>query len=247
MSKESFKKSTILKKSLQSFNPSSEKDLNDIFPSLAEQFLYGGYLSVTYDGKERYRIYIRTVEFYCHHEDKGAGMPLDPIIYHRNNHYVEGDVPYFPLMAIHAHASGFDITFEDEALKLRSSALIRAYEVYDVNRDCFLVYCQKIDDGKEYKKFVEYKDGKRYNTQSTYLYNFLNGFFRDSVKWVDYDISLSADQRRVSSKSRQNVPLYEDDGITKKLLPDNPNKFMPDERHWCFTREDEIKTPKQQE
>ncbi len=101
--------------------------------------------------KERYRIFIRTVEFYCHCE---SGKPKDPIVYHRNGKYFkekkigdrteyEFEVPYFPLMAFHAHASGIDITFEKKELKLRSSALIRAYEVYDFQRKKFLIYDTK--------------------------------------------------------------------------------------------------------
>lgn len=64
----------------------------------------------------------------------------DPIVYHRNNKYVEGDVPYFNPLSLHAHTSGFDITFENEKEKYRASALIRAYEVYDTEKKCFLVY-----------------------------------------------------------------------------------------------------------
>lgn len=93
---------------------------------------------------ERYRIYLRTIEFYCHYEGDDSEMPKDPIVYHRNGKYIKceyesekGEVPYFPLMAFHAHASGIDITFEKEKLKLRSSALIRAYEVYDFQRKIY--------------------------------------------------------------------------------------------------------------
>lgn len=223
MSEKSSNQNLGLKESLQSFNPSSEKDLGDIFPSLAEQFLYGGYLSVTYDGKEQYRIYIRTVEFYCHHEDKGAGMPQDPIVYHRNNHYVKGDVPYFPLMAIHAHASGFDITFENSELHFRSSALIRAYEVYDVTIGNFLFYDRE-------KKLFRPSNGEneRVNNQSTYLYNFLNGFVGDSVKWVD---DFRKPQNDLKISARQNVFLFDENG----------NKTdEKDTRQWSFTRIDAI-------
>ena len=38
--------------------------------------------------------------------------------------------PYFPIMSLHAHMSGFDITFESEEGKYRASALIRKYSVY---------------------------------------------------------------------------------------------------------------------
>jgi hypothetical protein len=102
------------------------------------------------------------------------------MVYHRNNHYVDGDVPYFPFLSLHAHSSGIDVTFENEAKKYRASALIRAYEVYDIVRGCFLVY----DTGE--KKFIPWKSGKKYNTQSTYLYYILNGFGED-IQWIDKD------------------------------------------------------------
>ena len=133
-----------LKEVLEGFKPEFKSELdNECFHRLAEAFLYGGYISVSDHEKERYRIFIRTVEFYCHHEGDEKDLPKDPIVYHRNGHYVEGEVPYFPLMSFHAHASGYDITFENPELKLRSSALIRAYEVYDVLQKTFLHYDRK--------------------------------------------------------------------------------------------------------
>lgn len=64
--------------------------------------------------------YIRTVEFYFHSE-KPNGIH-DPIVYHRNIRDLEGNlmekVPYFPIMSLHAHSSGYDITFESKVGEL---------------------------------------------------------------------------------------------------------------------------------
>ena len=212
-----------LRSKLEAFHPKSEKDLNEAFLDLAKSFLYGGYISVTYNNKERYQIYLRTVEFYCHSEKENAPEYLkDPIVYHRNGRYVDGEVPYFPLMAFHAHASGYDITFESEKLKLRSSALIRAYEVYDVKTKKFLTY------NTSGKKFEVCKtEKKRVNYQSTYLYDFLNGFIGDSVKWKD-DIRTKTQDFKITP--RKNVFQYK--GEEKTAQKDN--------RQWRFTRQEEI-------
>ncbi len=212
-----------LENQLKNFNPSSEEELNFLFKNLAKSFLYGGYVAVR-DGKgnERYRIYLRTVEFYCHFEGNDSKMPKDPIVYHRNGKYVEGEIPYFPLMAFHTHASGIDITFENEILQLRSSVLIRAYEVYDVKNDTFLTF------NKKSAKFVACKTVKeRVNPQSTYLYDFLNGFIGESVGWIDSERPLPHD---LKISKRQNVFKY--DGEVKTT--------EKDDREWSFTRTEEI-------
>ncbi len=212
-----------LENQLKNFNPSSEDELASLFEKLATSFLYGGYVTVR-DGKdnERYRIYLRTVEFYCHYEDDKLDLPKDPIVYHRNGRYVEGEIPYFPLMAFHAHTSGIDITFENEELKLRSSVLIRAYEVFDVKNDTFLTF------NKKSEKFVACKSLKeRVNPQSTYLYDFINGFIGESVRWVDYIRPKSHD---LKISKRQNVFKYIADEKTSEK----------DDRKWSFTRTEEI-------
>lgn len=232
-----------LKEELAQFDPKSKKykSIEDNFAALAKSFLYGGYISVRdCDELERYQIYIRTVEFYCHHEGDDKNLPKDPIVYHRNGRYVEGEVPYFPLMSFHAHASGYDITFENPTLKLRSSALIRAYEVYDKAQNAFLHY------DRDKKKFVSCNDSKdRVNKQSTYLYNFLNGFIGSSVIWKDKDLSVAV-QNGIESKVRQNVYQYEyDESINdwKKKEAGN-GKLIKDVRKWSFTRLDEIESRK---
>ena len=250
-----------LETKLKNFDPTSEDfrkeeneknkktpNVNHPFYGLAEAFLYGGYVAVRdCDGKERYRIYLRTVEFYCHCEDNRSSLPKDLIVYHRNGRFLEyingeqgeatedrekrGEVPYFPLMAFHAHASGIDITFENKKLQLRSSALIRAYEVYDVQRDIFLTYDTKS------RKFVECKEEKkRVNTQSTYLYYFLNGFIGDSVKWEDRDSEWKG-VKNIKVAPRKNVFEYDEKGDIKK---DINGKKVKDERAWSYTRSEDL-------
>ena len=226
---------STLKEVLEEFKPEFKSELdndkldNECFKELAEAFLYGGYISVSDYEKERYRIFIRTVEFYCHCEDDKKDLPKDPIVYHRNGHYVEGEVPYFPLMSFHAHASGIDITFENKDRQLRSSALIRAYEVYDVFRNAYLRY------DRTKKLFVSCNDSKdRVNKQSTYLYNFLNGFGSDNIKWKDAPIPKP--HQELKPDKRQNVYNYKYDADKKDWIK-QPTK---DIREWSFTRLDEI-------
>ena len=237
-----------LRSKLEAFHPKSEKELDGIFLDLAESFLYGGYISVKdCENAERYRIYLRTVEFYCHYDGKdvNSALPKDPIVYHRNGKYVsvknehekeskEREVPYFPLMAFHAHASGYDITFENKELGLRASALIRAYEVYDVVSKQFLTY------NTSRKKFVVCKTEKeRVNHQSTYLYYFLNGFIGESVKWKD-DI-WKTENCKISTSQRQNVYLYKDKGEGQYDYDlDKDGKKQKDERKWRFTRTEDL-------
>ena len=211
-------------KKLENFNPESEEDLKREFDNLAEAFLYGGYVSVKdNNGNEWYRIYLRTIEFYCHSESNKFNLPKDPIVYHRNGKYIDGDVPYFPLMAFHAHASGIDITFENEKLELRSSVLIRAYEVYNVSRKVFLTF------NKKSEKFVECRDYKeRVNNQSTYLYDFLNGFSGNSVEWIDFIREKTKDFK---IKLRKNVYKYEGEEKTSQK----------DDRPWSYTRVEDLK------
>lgn len=212
-----------LKDKLIKFKPFSTSELNRKFNDLAESFLYGGYVSVKdYKGQEWYRVYPRTIEFYCHYEGNNIELPKDPIVYHRNGKYIQGDVPYFPLMAFHAHASGIDITFEKEELELRSSVLIRAYEVYDVRRNIFLTF------DKKSKKFVECKNkNERINQQSTYLYNFLNGFIGNSVEWID---SVRGKAENFKTAPRKNVFRYKEEEKT----------LEKDDREWSYTRIEDL-------
>ncbi|MDE7427392.1 MAG: hypothetical protein K2M79_06295 [Muribaculaceae bacterium] len=222
---------STLKEKLEKFKPEfkSEHD-NECFKELAEAFLYGGYISVSDNKEEHYKIFIRTVEFYCHHEGDEKDLPKDPIVYHRNGRYVEGEVPYFPLMSLHAHASGYDITFENKDLKLRSSALIRAYEVYDVIQATYLHY------DRNRKLFVPCNDAKdRVNKQSTYLYDFINGFGGNNIKWKDTPIPKR--HKELKPAKRQNVYKYD---LHENKIVDANGKYIKDDRKWSFTRLDEI-------
>ena len=226
---------STLKEELEGFEPEFESELdnyeldNECFKGLAKAFLYGGYISVPDHEKERYKIFIRTVEFYCHREGNEKDLPKDPIVYHRNGRYVEGEVPYFPLMSFHAHASGIDITFEKPNLLLRASALLRAYEVYDVKQEKFLFY--DVTD-----KVFKIDDKRRVNKQSTYLYDFLNGFGGDKIKWVDAPITEQ--HQDLKPAKRQNVYRYKYD----KDKNDWIKQDTKDPREWSFTRLDEIQS-----
>ena len=209
---------------LEKFQDSSdETELFDKFNNLAPAFLYGGYINV----RDEYKIYIRTVEFYFHSETV-EGVH-DPIVYHRNGkNMVENlEVPYFPLMTLHAHNSGFDITFEKEN-QYRASALIRAYEVVD-------------KDGK-YLKWnkgeQKFERSERYcfNTQSTYLYILLNGFAlmgNSGIEWKDSQREQKSD---LVIKSRQGV--YKSESETQYIVPKEGKEKC--ERKWSFTRLDKI-------
>jgi hypothetical protein len=193
---------------------SNETELQSIFKELAPAFLYGGYILV----HDEYKVFIRTVEFYFHSE-KENGIH-DPIVYHRNGKDF-ANVPYFPLMTLHAHSSGFDITFESEAEQYRASALIRTYEVKDKDGK-YLVW------NKENSMFEETTD-YGYNAQSTYLYALLNGFSlgnSNNVKWIDAPRKQSSS---AMEKKRQNV--YQFDSERNKVKCN---------RNWSFTRIEQV-------
>ena len=200
-----------------------EKLQETFYKDLAPAFLYGGYIKV----REDYRVYIKTVEFYFHSE-KHDGIH-DPIMYHRNIRDMYGnlksEVPYFPIMSLNSHDSGYDITFESEKEQYRASALIRSYEV-------------KTNDGQylEWNKesmFVKHPTYK-FNTQSLYLRKLLNGFSicnNNYIKWVDSSIKKSKD---LKIKFRQNVLKSKSDFVYDKIIGEKCT------RKWSFTREDEI-------
>ena len=201
----------------------NEEDLQILFYELAQGFLYGGYIQVRND----YRIYIRTVEFYFHSEEIDGIH--DPIVYHRNIRDKEGNiletVPYFPIMSLHAHTSGFDITFESEKGKYRASALIRSYEVKN-KADEYLTW------NKEKCNFVNTKQ-YGYNKQSTYLYALLNGFplgNDNGIMWVD----SPRESKAVPGKPRQNVFQSKNEKEYK------PIKGCRCKREWSFTREEQV-------
>ena len=192
---------------------SSVSELCENFSEIASVFLYGGYIDVN----NIYKIYIKTVEFYFHSEAKNGVH--DPIVYHRNKN--EQEIPYFPLMTIHAHNSGFDITFESESGKYRASALIRSYEV---------------KKGEKYLKWnknhFEENDKYCFNSQSTYLYFLLNGFPLgeiNGIKWVDVPYTP------ITSKGEPRKNVFVSESETEYLKTKERCN-----RKWSFTRKDEI-------
>jgi hypothetical protein len=177
-----------LKNTLENVSLTSTTNIEKKFEEIAKIMLYDGYLKV----RNEYRVYIKTVEFYLHAEEGCLLNVSDPIVYHRNGKPHKGDVPYFPIMTLHAHVSGFDITFENEALKYRASALIRTYAIFDEKSKCF----------------IETKKGYKYDDRSTYLYNYLNGFSvngNNDIIWVDqassakHELNLPTPRRNVLS------------------------------------------------
>ena len=111
----------------------TNENLTNRFSNIAKTILYDGYIRVRND----YRVYVKTVEFYFHAENDSPIKVYDPIVYHRNGR-LGREVPYFPMLTLHAHMSGFDITFENPSLKYRASALIREYAIYDENAKTFI-------------------------------------------------------------------------------------------------------------
>lgn len=193
------------------------EDIQKMFEELAPVFLYGGYIKV----RDDYKVYIRTVEFYFHSE-KDTGVH-DPIVYHRNGRDLE-QVPYYPLMSIHAHNSGFDITFENVG-EYRASALIRSYEV--ITKDGSYLKWEKVGNKSMFVKHNNYE----YNTQSTCLYALLNGFAFGN----NNDITWEDDRRVpkfVHGKPRKNVYQSESEWDYK------PIRRKKCERNWSFSRDE---------
>ncbi len=194
---------------LKNFPINDKKSLEEKFEDIAKSLLYDGYLKVRND----YRVYLKTVEFYMHAEEGSPFKVSDPIVYHRNGKFPGREVPYFPLMSRHAHMSGFDITFENEELLYRASALIRAYAIYDVKAG----------------EFIKLKNNSIYDNRSTFLYDYLNGFScgeHNEIVWVDQESTV--DHELNPPAPRRNVFEF------------NGEKKTRDERLWSFTRRNEV-------
>ncbi len=224
-----------LKKQLESFQNElkeikkrgkklTEDVLTELFEELAKRFLDGGYISVGVQNdnkevEERYRIYIDTVEFYFHCEEGSDYKIKDPIVYHQNRKAPEPEkeFPYFPLMTLHAHASGYDITFEngEKEEKYRASALIRAFTI-EQNGNIII------------KK----------TSNSTFLYDYLNGFslLGDThIAWKDLVAENS--EFAIAKKKRKNVYRYKmgDDG-NYELESEKKSVDYLDNREWSFSK-----------
>ena len=225
---------TDIKNQIKEFYKSCEKlktreDLKTPMKDLAKYFLYGGYINV----RNQYHIYIKTVEFYYHEEE---GDIKDLIMYHRNNNFVQGEIPYFAQLTFNSHDTGVDITFENEGKKIRASVLIRAYEVFDCKNEIRLVW------NKDAEQFQKYKNGDKtnYNTQCLYLKRILNGFASEgtpNITWVDkYFNPKDIKDEDIKISTRQGV--YEsDDKVRYKVDKNNRRK---DKNEWSFRREKEI-------
>lgn len=197
-----------IKKQIERFYQ-SDKKLEDRMKELAETFLYGGYINV----RDRYHIYIRTVEFYYHEEE---GSIKDEKMYHRNNYRIDGEIPYFRPLAFNSHDSGVDITFENEEKRVRAAVLIRAYEILDMITNKRLIW----NKAEQQFQISNGQEKPNYNTQSLYLKNFLNGFSSEGqsdIYWVDEP--YNEQETRITPIKR---------------------KGLKDERKWGFRREDEI-------
>ena len=215
--------------------PQEEKDydarisaLEDDFVLLAKKLLYGGYFLVKDNrGNDVYKIDIQTVEFYYHEETKADNGIFDPIVYHRNGRFPSNQdhqVPAFPLMALHTHQSGIDITFEEKDGKYRASALIRAFSVFDYRLNEYVKWDskEKTDGIYHHRKDKPYVDAR-----SQYLYYYINGFDINSgkslIEWkpnkdVDYDSN----------------PIYY--GRRKNVFKDKEKKILC-KRRWAFSKE----------
>ena len=199
---------------------SNEKELQSIFSELAPAFIYGGYIKV----RDDYKVYLKTVEFYFHSENPDGIH--DPIVYHRNGRDLE-KASYFPFMSLHAHSSGFDITFESKVEGYRASALIRSYELVDMQDGKFLRWDTK-------KRMFVKSDKYCCNIQSTYLYALLNGFSlgnENDIRWIDEPREQT---KIIIQKPRQNVFQSMSEWEYIKI------KGKRCKREWSFTRDDRI-------
>lgn len=223
-----------LQKQIDAFYASNE-ELEQRMMKLARTFLFGGYINV----RGQYHIYLRTVEFYYHEED---GEVKDPIMYHRNNYHVAGEIPYFTPLSFNSHDTGVDITFENEDKHIRASVLIRAYEVWDCKNMCSLLWNPDAQQFQPYKMASEiYKEKKKkapeFNTQSMYVKKFLNGFASSgeaNITWVSKKYEGVIGEKDITKKYRQ--------GVFKSTSNDRYSyeKRETDGRLWAFRREVEV-------
>lgn len=209
-------------------NGLNEESLSSAFKTLATAFLYGGYIDVY----NEFRVYIRTVEFYFHDEKERNIGVIDPIVYHRNGRLDDiPHVPSFPLMSLHAHASGFDITFERG--DYRASALIRKYAVLYREGNTF----------KELERFRGDGNSKWEDDRSTFLYDIINGFPLDPecerrIVWKDIPYTETEEDIQTPC-IRRNVFKYDKNGEYEKgkglqdFIKKEPK--IKDERKWSFS------------
>lgn len=192
-----------------------EDSLIEQFDALARKMIYGGYIRV----RDDYAIFISKVEFYYHEEEAVPGERIiDSIVYHRDGRFLERKVPYFPIMTLHSHWSGFDITFEKESGHYRASALIRQYVVLDLKKKQFVELKTSgksivaLKNNEEYPPVGEvvFHNAPVIDKRSTYLQYYLNGFSLDGanskVEWCDIE---NIEYPNVKPDHRQNAEEHD--------------------------------------
>ena len=204
-------------------NASGSNDkLEELFAELARVIIYGGHLRVN----NKFDIYVRSVEFYFHTEEKGHanGFVRDPVMFHRSS--IEGETPraphFFTLGYFYLHPFGLDITFEKEG-QYRASALIKSFNVNAVG-----------DEGKAIDQDVKDVDK---DWASSYIYDYIqfeerrgaepNGDIH--VEWIDDDGCPS--DAKLSARC-QRVGIYKSKVENGVLTKTNEK----DDRPWRFYR-----------
>ena len=186
------------------------KSLEASFLQIAGKLLYGGYIRV----RDDYAVFISKVEFYYHEEDEIPGKSVnDSIVYHRDGRFINRQVPYFPVMSLHSHWSGFDITFENESSHYRASALIREFVILDLRLRKFVELKTSGKDIVRPEQTSAYRpvgkvvmhDNPVIDNRSTYLQYFLNGFemvgHNSSIKWQDVNIPMCMEPKKEYRKN----------------------------------------------
>jgi len=216
---EEFINNHTLQECLEAFSGApkdGQHTLEEQFALLARKFLYGGYIRV----RDEYAIFISKVEFYYHEEKEVPGDRItDDIVYHRDGRFLNRKVPYFPIMTLHSHWSGFDIAFESETGHYRASALIRKYVVIDLNPahkgKRFIELktswesAEASADKDNFRPVGEviYHDVPAVDDRSTYLQYYLNGFSMNGedsrIEWRDID---NAEYPDIKNEARKNAP-----------------------------------------
>lgn len=190
-----------------------ENHLMAQFRSLADYFLYNGYLLVNKTTK----VYLRDIEFYYHEE---IGNIKDPIVYHKNTK--TNNVKYFPLGLLNAHESGIDITFENEQKQYRASMLIRGFNIVQEEEAALPI---------------------KYNRYPTHIYEalFMQSSLLEGIhiEWV-YEPTVPCDNDNIETTVRVNVCKYDENGNKKAYdgsgLRTENKKYIQDERQWRFIR-----------
>jgi len=191
---------------------SKEQNLIESFEQIAKEMIYGGYIRV----RNEYAIFISKVEFYYHEEEEVQGKRLtDDIVYHRDGRFLKRKVPYFPIMTLHSHWSGFDIAFEKESGHYRASALIRQYAVLDLKERMFIELktsgsiAEASDNEEKFRPVgeVRLQPTPVIDVRSTYLQYYLNGFSMNGegskVEWHDIE---KPEYFKVKNGIRKNAP-----------------------------------------